>query len=878
MFWPRHNAKGKGERSSLSSSMEDDPLTSIVQNPLTTNPKLTANIASIAKGSTIGGPTASDSGAVPTNNNNNNNPTRNPKSHPPTLRKVDSGASDDTLPFLADIRKKKNVLINKGKDTEKKEDKRWKKLIEDSNSSVLHQRFTKDEVKWLWKDWLIKYPSMSDSKNKETLTSKGITIEEWHRSLPPPTLTTVHPMLKEVFRVSDYRNDGIIDFEEYTTILSIAGRGTLEEKLEVLFKLLDSDRDNLVKSSDIEEIINISKALFALAKGKFSKEIIDSLDSKDVSDQLFISTDKVGPNENTLNLKEFKRRGLSQVGLILTIDGIFDFFFDHVLNSLEAEVLDYKHQVFGRDLYYVLKHEQSEHEPEKKIPDLVKKVFAFYLNHPIAIRTEGIFRLSGNVSVLQVLKSRINEGFLDDIDFETVNIHIIGDLFKTFLRELPEPLVCFPLFDEFIQLALELEGPTALHRRPSGLVNVTTSTDSFATPSSSPGQAIITQGTATSITASSVSLDVLTDDVKTETGPTSEAVPKMAKRRSIIAEPLDDKISSSANNTTTTGEKQETTKLTDEKIIERLKYLTSCLPPTNLRILKEIVFFLGKVSEVPQNKMDVSNIATIFGPLVLSRKPSEANQTNTARIIQESRLIISIVELFIKLRMFIFDSPNSVYDMLIVENDSLLYDEGTSTNPTTDNDETTYTELIQESRILMTTTIDRFAKQLDRAYKQITVLNNQVLVLTEKLSESKTNITRNQETIRQLKDQISLSNNALNTEIQSHTKDSSAMADVQKNFEVYKLIITSMDAYLQNSGNSGGVSALLEEFEKERSLRKRAEADLAQLRTVVENKEREAKEVKDREIREAKEAKEKELKEAEAKKYKRKRFKGRRDY
>jgi Rho GTPase-activating protein 1 len=66
------------------------------------------------------------------------------------------------------------------------------------------------------------------------------------------------------------------------------------------------------------------------------------------------------------------------------------------------------------------------------------------------IDTEGIFRRSGNISRINELKKKINDGLMN-IEMSTEDTHVVAGLLKTFLRDLKEPLLTYELYDEIIQ-------------------------------------------------------------------------------------------------------------------------------------------------------------------------------------------------------------------------------------------------------------------------------------------------------------------------------------------------------------------------------------------------------------------------------------------
>ncbi|XP_021968609.1 unconventional myosin-IXa isoform X2 [Folsomia candida] len=67
------------------------------------------------------------------------------------------------------------------------------------------------------------------------------------------------------------------------------------------------------------------------------------------------------------------------------------------------------------------------------------------------LRLEGLYRKSGVSSKVKELKVDIEEG--KAIDWELYPVHVLTSVFKSFLRELPEPLLTFELYEEFLRAA-----------------------------------------------------------------------------------------------------------------------------------------------------------------------------------------------------------------------------------------------------------------------------------------------------------------------------------------------------------------------------------------------------------------------------------------
>ena len=72
---------------------------------------------------------------------------------------------------------------------------------------------------------------------------------------------------------------------------------------------------------------------------------------------------------------------------------------------------------------------------------------------------EGIFRIPGDTKLINEMKKNIEkkQEFLNLIENVSMNIHSVSSIMLTFLRELPEPLIPFNLYNNFLQIAKQYE-------------------------------------------------------------------------------------------------------------------------------------------------------------------------------------------------------------------------------------------------------------------------------------------------------------------------------------------------------------------------------------------------------------------------------------
>ncbi|CAL1604752.1 unnamed protein product [Knipowitschia caucasica] len=64
--------------------------------------------------------------------------------------------------------------------------------------------------------------------------------------------------------------------------------------------------------------------------------------------------------------------------------------------------------------------------------------------------TEGIYRKSGSTNKIKELKQGLDTD-VESTNLDDYNIHVIGSVFKQWLRDLPNPLMTFELYEEFIR-------------------------------------------------------------------------------------------------------------------------------------------------------------------------------------------------------------------------------------------------------------------------------------------------------------------------------------------------------------------------------------------------------------------------------------------
>ncbi|NXY16152.1 RHG25 protein, partial [Atrichornis clamosus] len=101
--------------------------------------------------------------------------------------------------------------------------------------------------------------------------------------------------------------------------------------------------------------------------------------------------------------------------------------------------------VFGQRLADTMAYEQKF--GQHQVPILVQKSAEFIREHGVS--EEGIFRLPGQDNLVKQLRDAFDAGERPSFDRDT-DVHTVASLFKLYLRELPEPVVPWLQYEDFL--------------------------------------------------------------------------------------------------------------------------------------------------------------------------------------------------------------------------------------------------------------------------------------------------------------------------------------------------------------------------------------------------------------------------------------------
>lgn len=85
---------------------------------------------------------------------------------------------------------------------------------------------------------------------------------------------------------------------------------------------------------------------------------------------------------------------------------------------------------------------------DREIAFVIEECVLYILDQ--ALEVEGLFRIAGSAAKIKKLRAAFDAGIVDLNEFEN-DVHAVTGVFKQYLRELPEPLLTFDLYEDWIQ-------------------------------------------------------------------------------------------------------------------------------------------------------------------------------------------------------------------------------------------------------------------------------------------------------------------------------------------------------------------------------------------------------------------------------------------
>ncbi|XP_037829343.1 rho GTPase-activating protein 22 isoform X1 [Kryptolebias marmoratus] len=105
--------------------------------------------------------------------------------------------------------------------------------------------------------------------------------------------------------------------------------------------------------------------------------------------------------------------------------------------------------IFGQHLEETMSYE-AQCGPQRAVPVLVEQCVCFIRQH--GLKEEGLFRAPGQTNHVRELQDAFDRGEKPVFDSST-DVHTVASLLKLYIRELPEPIIPFSKYTQFISCA-----------------------------------------------------------------------------------------------------------------------------------------------------------------------------------------------------------------------------------------------------------------------------------------------------------------------------------------------------------------------------------------------------------------------------------------
>ncbi|CAH1795633.1 unnamed protein product [Owenia fusiformis] len=106
--------------------------------------------------------------------------------------------------------------------------------------------------------------------------------------------------------------------------------------------------------------------------------------------------------------------------------------------------------IFGQNLRDTMLYESRQ--GQRKVPQIVEQCTDFIIKHGLEV--EGVFRLPGRAAFIKEIRERYDLGQRPDLEQLGADIHTVCSLLKLYLRELPEPLIPYEMYEKFYKVAM----------------------------------------------------------------------------------------------------------------------------------------------------------------------------------------------------------------------------------------------------------------------------------------------------------------------------------------------------------------------------------------------------------------------------------------
>lgn len=212
---------------------------------------------------------------------------------------------------------------------------------------------------------------------------------------------------------------------------------------------MDSSSSQYLSTTKASTVINLIHATTSVASTYTKREFVFRIVTEEGGQYLFQGMNRQDMQDWMQHINNSAREGAAKRQSVLAAESL-DVDANQQQHRRQALLGDSRTQpaassrtsVYGVTLDYLMR--------DGKVPLVVDKCIREIEER--GLEEVGIYRVAGTGSVVSALKAEFNKDVarVDLSDPNWADINVVADALKQFLRELPEPLLTYSLYDEFI--------------------------------------------------------------------------------------------------------------------------------------------------------------------------------------------------------------------------------------------------------------------------------------------------------------------------------------------------------------------------------------------------------------------------------------------
>ncbi|KAG1471143.1 hypothetical protein G6F56_002295 [Rhizopus delemar] len=207
-----------------------------------------------------------------------------------------------------------------------------------------------------------------------------------------------------------------------------------------------NNSEDQLAATKASTVINLIHSTTSIASTYNQRDFVFRIVTEEGGQYLFQGMDRQDLDDWMRQINDAAREGAAKRQSVLAAESL-----DNECEQRKSVILtetprpqsvSHRKSVYGVSLDFLMRERRVPAVVEKCIQEIEKR----------GLEEVGIYRVAGTGSIVTALKTEFNKDIskVDLSDPRWADINVIADAFKQFLRELPEPLLTYTFYEEFI--------------------------------------------------------------------------------------------------------------------------------------------------------------------------------------------------------------------------------------------------------------------------------------------------------------------------------------------------------------------------------------------------------------------------------------------